>query len=123
MLLMLMLLMTTTTTMMMIMIYDDDDYIYYKKLGQKYKYITRDNKYNAVKFLLSFIFSYESEFSYPITVRFSQKGEYYKKCLTKLKICIVQPTISEGVIHLNFESLYPVWPCSKVVYCSYLQTK
>ena len=106
MLLMLMLLMTTTTTtMMMIMIYDDDDYIYYKKLGQKYKYITRDNKYNAVKFLLSFIFSYESEFSYPITVRFSQKGEYYKKCLTKLKICIVQPTISEGVIHLNFESL------------------
>ena len=107
MLLMLMLLMTTTTTtttMMMIMIYDDDDYICYKKLGQKYKYITRDNKYNAVKFLLSFIFSYE-RFSYPITVRFSQKGEYYKKCLTKLKICIVQPTISEGVIHLNFESL------------------
>ena len=103
MLLMLMLMMTTTTTTttttMMMMIYDDDDYIYYKKLGQKYKYITRDNKYNAVKFLLSFIFSY------PITVRFSQKGEYYKKCLTKLKICIVQPTISEGVVHLNFESL------------------
>ena len=56
MLLMLMLLMTTTTTMMMIMIYDDDDYICYKKLGQKYKYITWDNKYNAVKFLFEFHF-------------------------------------------------------------------
>ena len=108
--------------MMMIMIYDDDDYIYYKKLGQKHKHITWGNKYNAIKFLLSFIISFE-RFSYPITVRFSQKGEYYKKRLTKLKICIVEPTISGGVIHLNFESLYPVWPCSKVVCCSYLQRK
>ena len=32
-------------------------------------------KYNSVKFPLSCIFSWE-RFSYPITVRFSQKGEY-----------------------------------------------
>ena len=80
-----------------------------------------DYKYNSVKFPLSFIFSWE-RFSYPITFRFSQKGEYYKKYLTKLNLCIFQPTIFEGVIHLNFEYLYPVWPCSKVVCCSYLQT-